>query len=70
MIESGINTFNDLLPVVSNSCSAAGKICLDDIGLISKKKKKGEDIAQWLQDMNSHFENLNNEMSKCIKNIK
>lgn len=70
MIESGINTFNDLLPVASNSCSAAGKICLDDIGLISKKKKKGEDIAQWLQDMKSHFEDLNNEMSKCIKNIK
>lgn len=69
LIESGINTFNDLLPVASNNCRAAGKVCLDDVELISKKKKKGEDIAQWLQDMKSHFDDLNNEMSNCIKNI-
>ena len=69
-METGINTFNDLLPVASEKCKAAGKICLDDIDYISKKKKKGEDIAQWLQDMKTHFDDLNNEMSNCINNMK
>lgn len=69
-METGINTFIDLLPVASEKCKAAGKICLDDIDYISKKKKKGEDIAQWLQDMKTHFDDLYNEMSICINNIK
>jgi len=69
-METGINTFNDLLPVASDKCKAVGKICLDDIDYISKKKKKGEDIAQWLQDMKTHFDDLYNEMSNCINNMK
>ena len=69
-METGINTFNDLLPVESEECKAASKVCLNDIDNVSKKKKKGEDIAQWLRDMKKHFDDLNKEMSNCINNIK
>lgn len=69
-METGINTFNDLLPTVSEKCKEAGNVCLNDIDTISKKKKKGDDIAQWLQDMKAHFDKLNNEMSNCINNMK
>lgn len=69
-MESGINTFNDLLPVASDNCKFAGEVCLHDIDNISKKKNRGEDIAQWLIDMKKHFDDLNKEMSNCINNIK
>ncbi len=69
-METGINTFIDLLPIASEKCKVASNICLDDIDYISKKKKKGEDIAQWLQDMKTHFDDLYNEMSNCINNMK
>ena len=69
-METCINTFNDLLPIESEKCEAAGRICLNDIDCISKKKKQGDDIAQWLKDMKNHFDDLNNEMSNCINSIK
>lgn len=67
-ITTGITTFRDLIPNMSDSCEEACKMCIDDVEQLSKKKKK-EDISEWLKGMKKHFENLEKEMSSCIDNL-
>lgn len=67
-ITTGITTFRDLIPNMSDGCEEACKMCIDDVERLSKKKKK-EDISEWLKGMKKHFENLEKEMSSCIDNL-
>ena len=67
-ITSGITTFKDLIPNISDSCEEACRLCVEDMAQLSKKKKKG-DISEWLKGMKKHFEDLEKEMSSCIDNL-
>lgn len=68
-ITTGITTFKDLLPEISGDFEEACKQCIDDVEQLSKIKKKGEDIAEWLKGVKTHFDDLDKEMSNCINNL-
>lgn len=69
-IVTAIATFNDLHPSVSEKCVEKGKRCMGDMEYLSKKKKKGEDIAAWLEEIKQHFDELSDEMNNCINGLK
>lgn len=68
-ITTGITTFQDLIPNISADCGETCKLCIYDLEQLSKKRKKGDDISEWLKNLKQHFEKLEKEMSDCINNL-
>lgn len=68
-IATNITTVISLIPNELYKCDASD-LCLDDLKMLSKKRRKGDNKSEWLKNMNAHFEQLNNELKDILDEMK
>lgn len=69
-IDIDITTITDLLPKNTDEFKSLSQTCRDDLMMLSKKRRKGENTSEWLKESKKHFEDFNNLLGVVIDNMR